>query len=78
MPDDKVTYRSIRYRVRATISAIKPSNPKKLGYFDAMAATFDLRKKYPEVTFSDEHFDQYCTRHGLARYIYHELTGNHK
>lgn len=45
------------------------TNKTALDYWAAMAATFDLHKKYPGVPFPEDRFDQFCVVGSLRNYV---------
>ncbi len=70
--------------INATVAValkIAPENVKNstsLDYFDAMAVTYDLHKKYPSVSFPEDKFDKFCRVSTLSSYMIARLTYHKK
>ena len=76
--DKNITFYDVKKTVTAVVAKIKPQNQNHFGYFDAMAAAFDLHKEYPTVVFPEDKFNKYCKKRSLCRYIYNELKTHHQ
>ena len=54
------------------------TNKTVLSYFEAMAAVFDLHKKYPGVPFPEDRFDQFCVVGSLRNYVTKQMRRRQK
>ena len=55
------------------VESEKVNDKTRLGYFDAMAVTFDLHKKYPDIKFPEDKFDKFCRVSTLRNYIFMKM-----